>query len=187
MERILIENSDLRTRLLVAESLEFLRSGAYEFQIPGVKTPSGRMWYQRTDGSQFALMNMKTHPQLVCRFDVERIDTFIPKLPEAMRVYTWVDRAAEPECPDGTQAAFMSWMLRTEVIAVTHRDDLDYWQLMASQLQNFGAVLILFDRISKPYLREIDDAQTFREELEVNQFTRTGLIGNLDQLEAALC
>ncbi|ECX5877020.1 hypothetical protein H0K60_004480 [Salmonella enterica] len=182
-----MENLEPRTSLIVNESLEFLENGAYEFQIPGVSIPPGRRWYQRTDGSQFALMNMNQDPQIVCRFDVERVDTFIPKLPTAMKIHVWEDTEGKPRCPSGVQISFLKWVLRTQCIEVSARDDLDYWQAMAGQLKNCGAILLLFNRQAKPHLREIDCPQQFREAIECCPYTCAGIIGNLEQVEVALC
>ncbi|EGN2541062.1 hypothetical protein IIF27_004795 [Salmonella enterica] len=181
-----MEEIDARTAVVINESRDFLYNGAYEFQIPGISIPAGRKWYQRTDGSQFALMNMNKYPQIVCRFDVERVDTFIPKLPAAMKIHVWEDIEGEPRCPPGVQIAFMKWVLRTQCIEVTARDDLDYWEAMAGRLKNCGAILILFDRLAKPYLHEIDCPQHFREAIECGPYTCAGIIGNLEQVEVAL-
>lgn len=182
-----MQNTDLRKALVISESLDFLERGAYEFQIPGVAIPSGRKWYQRTDGSQFALMNMNNAPHIACRFDVERVDTFIPKLPAAIRVNAWEDLYAYPQCPPAIQTAFLEWILRTHCIAITFRDNFDYWEKMARKLKGNGFMLILFDRMRKPYFREFKCARSFRREIELCPLMRTGLIGTIEQLEAALC
>lgn len=182
-----MELKELRKAVLVNETMEFLAGGVYEFQIPGMNLSVWQKWYMRTDGSQFALINLKGEPQILCRFDMRQIDTFIPKLPTALKVHTWQDDQTEHKCPRGIQTDFMEWVLRTECIAISYRDDLEYWEVMARRLKRrFGVVLILFNRDEKPYLREVRCEKELHQSLELFPYSCTGILGRMEQIEEAL-
>ncbi|MRS17005.1 hypothetical protein GJV06_19170 [Enterobacteriaceae bacterium RIT691] len=182
-----MELNELRKRALVDEATEFFKRGVYEIQIPGIDTVAWRQWYMRTDGSQFALVNLGDEPQIVCRFDMRQVDTFIPKLPTALKIHAWQDYQSERKCPHGTQTAFMEWVLRTECIVINYRDDLEYWECMARRLKRrSGVVLILFDREEKPYLREVSSETELRQSLELFPYACSGILGRIDQVEEAL-
>lgn len=179
--------NEFRKAVVVNETIEFLARGVYEFQIPGRDVSVWQKWYMRTDGSQFALVNLEEEPQIVCRFDVRQVDTFIPKLPTALQVHTWQDGLAVHKCPRGTQTAFMEWVLRTECIAINYRDDLEYWKIMARRLKKrFGVMMVLFNREEKPYLREVRTERELFQTLEFSPYSCTGILGRIDQVEDAL-
>lgn len=182
-----MEPKELRKALLVNETMDFLEGGVYEFQIPGINMSVWQKWYMRTDGSQFALINLQGKPQIVCRFDMRQIDTFIPKLPTALKIHAWQDDQSERKCPRGTQTAFMEWVLRTECIAINYLDDLEYWKTMARRLKKkFGVKLILFDREEKPYLREVNSEALLCQSLELFPYSCMGILGRMEQVERAL-
>ncbi|WP_213713004.1 hypothetical protein [Cedecea lapagei] len=182
-----MELDKLKKAVLVNETLEFFESGVYEFKISDLDVPAGRKWFMRTDGSQFALINMVDAPQIACRFDVKQVDTFIPRIPTALKIRVWEDDQSELKCPRGTQTAFMEWVLRTECIVINYRDDLDYWEVMAGRLKRrLGIVFILFNRDVKPYLREIRCEKKLRQWLEHFPCSCSAILGRMEQVEHAL-